>query len=88
MHPYKNRRHKRWREIVLRRDEYRCQSCKRYGVNREATEAHHIIPISSRPDLAHRLDNGVALCRACHNELEPRTGEYQPPEWMLKRLRL
>ena len=84
--PYKTKQHRRWRELVLRRDMYRCQMCKRFGRNVEATEAHHIIPLQVRPDLGRVLSNGVGLCRACHNALEPRTGEYAPPDWMLKRV--
>lgn len=80
---YKTKEHRRWREIVLRRFEYRCARCRRSGVNREATEAHHIYPVAEYPELRLEIKNGVALCRACHNIVEPQTGEYRPPVWML-----
>lgn len=82
---YKSKQHKRWREIVLRQSEYRCQMCKRQGQNVPATDAHHIWPIETHPHL--RLDprNGIGLCAACHNAVEPRGRAYDPPAWMLRR---
>lgn len=55
-------RGKAWSAAVLARDERICRKCK--GV---ATDAHHIAARSQRPDLKYDLDNGVALCRECHN---------------------
>lgn len=49
-----------------------CEECKRYGRNTPATHAHHIKPREEYPELALRLDNGRALCTACHNKIEPR----------------
>ena len=34
---YKQKRHKEWREKVLKRDKYLCQECLRYGRRTEAT---------------------------------------------------
>lgn len=85
MNIYKTTQHRRWRVGVLARDKYQCQMCKRKGINQTATEAHHIYPVTTHPELRLILRNGVALCRACHNQIEPRTGEYNPPDWMLRR---
>lgn len=69
---YGTAKHRTWREKVLRRDKYLCQECAKYGRKREANHAHHIIPREERPDLAAVVSNGVSLCAACHNRLEPR----------------
>ena len=69
---YKTRKHRKWREAVLRKDKYLCQECARYGRRTAATHAHHKIPRSERPDLALVISNGVALCTSCHDKIEPR----------------
>jgi len=69
---YKSARHLEWRERVLRKAKYLCEECKKYGKCVSATHAHHIVPISVDPSKATKLENGMALCTACHNKLEPR----------------
>ena len=71
---YNKQRHRKWSDAVMRRDKYLCQDCKRYGRNTPAEVAHHIQPISERPDLAYSLNNGVALCNACHSKRHPEKG--------------
>lgn len=71
---YHSAKHKRWRAAVLRRDKYLCQECLRYGRKTEATHAHHIKPRAQWPELALVVSNGVSLCTACHNKIEPRGG--------------
>ena len=64
----------RWlhkRDVILRRDGYRCQNCKRYGRIREAVTVHHIQHLDDRPDLALDPQNLVSLCAACHNAAHP-----------------
>lgn len=56
--------HKRWRLAVLRRDKFRCQ-LNLPGCQGAATEADHIIPVS-RGGSPTALDNGQAVCAACH----------------------
>jgi hypothetical protein len=60
----RSHRRKTWRKEVLRRDDYRCQKCG----SRERLEAHHIMPIGVRPDMAGEVANGIALCKVCHDE--------------------
>lgn len=69
---YKTTKWKHKRERILRRDEYLCQECKRYGKTTPATTVHHIEPLDSKPDL--RLDgsNLISLCDACHNKMHDR----------------
>jgi 5-methylcytosine-specific restriction enzyme A len=57
---------------VLKRDEYRCQECKRYGKNIEATTVHHINPLLERPDLRLVTKNLLSLCGTCHDKMHDR----------------
>ena len=69
---YSTAKYKRWRERVLRRGGYLCAECAKYGRRVEATHAHHILPRKDHPELAYDVSNGMALCTACHNKIEPR----------------
>lgn len=71
---YKDPRHKRWRELVLRRAGYLCEECARYGRRTEATVAHHIKHADEYPELRYVVSNGRALCAACHNKEHPEKG--------------
>jgi len=71
---YKSPQWKRLRAVALRRDEYLCRRCKRYGRNREATVVHHILHVDEYPDKALRLDNLISLCAECHNLMHPEKG--------------
>lgn len=74
---YKHKKHKEWREKVLRRNKYLCQECLRYGKKTPATIAHHIKPIDEYPELKYDINNGKALCLACHNKLHPEKGGWR-----------
>jgi len=69
---YKNRKWKYKRAKVLRRDEYLCRECKRYGRTTAATTVHHVIPIEERPELALVSRNLISLCDSCHNAMHDR----------------
>lgn len=58
--------HRKWRKLVMQRDNWLCQECLRHGKITPATEAHHKIPIEDRPDLALDVSNGEGLCWPCH----------------------
>ena len=60
------------REKILRRDEYLCQECKRYGKTTAANTVHHIYPIALRPSLRLLSVNLISLCPKCHNEMHDR----------------
>lgn len=75
---YTSAKHKAWRTRVLRRDKYLCQECKRYGKRTEACHAHHIKERALFPELQYDVSNGISLCGACHNKIEPRgNGKYR-----------
>lgn len=69
---YHTKKHKDWRQKVLKRDKYLCQECKKYGKKTQATHAHHIKSVEDYPELSAKLENGISLCTACHNRIEPR----------------
>ncbi|EHL17400.1 hypothetical protein HMPREF9630_00567 [Peptoanaerobacter stomatis] len=72
MNFYKSTAWKNKQKKILRRDEYLCQECKRYGKSTKADTVHHIIPISE--DKTKRLDshNLISLCGDCHNKMHNR----------------
>ena len=70
---YKRGKWKHKRERILRRDEYMCQECKRYGKTTPASTVHHIIPIEARLELALVSANLISLCDSCHNSFHDRT---------------
>lgn len=71
---YKNKKWKNKREIILKRDGYLCQECKKFGKRTEATTVHHIIHVEDNPLLAWKDDNLQSVCAKCHNKLHPEKG--------------
>lgn len=69
---YKSTRWKHKRENILRRDEYMCRECKRYGRTAPAKTVHHINPLETHSDLAFASWNLVSLCNSCHDEMHDR----------------
>jgi 5-methylcytosine-specific restriction endonuclease McrA len=55
--------YKEWRRDVLKRDNYTCQKCQKYGGR---LTAHHLNNWAEYPDQRFDLDNGVTLCWSCH----------------------
>jgi len=58
--------YKEWRIAVLERDGYRCQHCEKVG---KRLHAHHIKSFKMYPELRYKVENGITLCAACHEEL-------------------
>lgn len=56
--------YKEWRTSVFERDLYTCTTCKLTGIY---LEAHHIKSWSKHPELRYDLDNGLTLCKPCHD---------------------
>lgn len=54
-----------WREAVFARDGWTCKSCHIKG---GYIEAHHIKKFSKYPELRLAIDNGMTLCKKCHNK--------------------
>ena len=68
---YTSKRWGRKRAAILRRDDYRCVWCRRYGRNRPAVVVHHIKHVDEYPELAYEDSNLVSLCQGCHNKAHP-----------------
>lgn len=76
---YKSSKWRKKREAILRRDNYLCQECKRYGKTTPAQTVHHIYPLERYPELALVSANLVSLCNECHERMHDRlTGELTP----------
>ena len=73
---------KRWpplRARILRRDDYLCQQCLRYGKHRAATTVHHCFPAGRYPGYAWAAWNLVSLCPRCHDAMHDRNSEQLTP---------
>ena len=57
-----------WSKTVRKRDKV-CQVC---GADKEL-QAHHIIHRSKNPELSFNINNGITLCKFCHNEAHYKT---------------
>lgn len=69
---YKDKKWKRKRLVILRRDGYQCQESKRYGKTIEATMVHHIYPAEFYPELAYVDWNLISLSNEKHNTMHDR----------------
>lgn len=69
---YKTKRWKDKRIIVLKRDNYMCRECLRYGKTTPATTVHHVNPLEMNKGLALVSKNLISLCETCHNKMHDR----------------
>lgn len=72
-------RYGRWRKDVLKRDKHTCQNCKQQFEPKDL-DAHHIkrlwllfkeypkTTIDFNDEYFYDLNNGMTLCRDCHNK--------------------
>ena len=54
-----------WRTAVFERDDYSCRCCGR--PSKADIMAHHLNGFANFPDQRLDVDNGVTLCKRCHN---------------------
>ncbi|MFC0903840.1 HNH endonuclease [Clostridium sp. MT-14] len=76
-----------WRRLVFERDNYTCQCCKNSLSNN--LEAHHIENFSDHENLRFDINNGITLCKKCHNPNQKGSfhniyGNYNNTEEQLK----
>lgn len=71
-------RYRRWRNAVLKRDNYTCQWCKTIE---KPMRVHHILMWSKYPKKRYKLNNGITLCIDCHKDV---TGEEYRFELIFK----
>lgn len=56
---------RKWSAVIKNLDNHICKSCD----SMEKLNAHHIIPQKDFPKLAFNLNNGITLCKKCHNKI-------------------
>lgn len=54
-----------WRKQVFERDNYTCQCC---GKKYTFLHCHHLYSFIDNENLRTNIDNGVTLCKECHNK--------------------
>lgn len=64
--PYLNGevKYRKWRTSVFERDNWICQICGSKGF----VQGHHIKSWANFPKLRYEINNGISLCKKCHNE--------------------
>lgn len=69
-------KYRKFREDVLKRDTYMCQLC---GADEETTilHVHHIIKYSEDVELRTNVDNGITLCKVCHQQIFNKEKQYE-----------
>lgn len=72
---YKTKSWRNKRIKILKRDEYECRECKRYGKSRQATTVHHCNPLLEHPELRLTTWNLLSLCGICHDKMHDRTND-------------
>lgn len=60
-----------WREAVYERDNYTCQRCGKRG---GTINAHHIESYANNKELRTVIDNGITLCKQCHDDFHHQYG--------------
>lgn len=68
---------KMWAQDIKKRDSKKCTIC---GSKKEL-EAHHIYGISQYPHLTAELNNGITLCKTCHNKYHEQYKDINPITW-------
>lgn len=81
------KKYKMWRRKCFKRDNYTCQIC---GKTHTYLEVHHKIPFLHILELYQikniitaikcrflwDINNGISLCKSCHNKVHPEKGYY------------
>lgn len=67
--------YKDWRVRVYKRDGFKCQmpNCK----SKSRLQAHHIKKWSTASSLRYEIDNGITLCRNCHDQINGFESHYE-----------
>ncbi len=72
---YEDPVYKQFRLQVLKRDRFTCKMCKVKG-RRVRLNVHHIMKWASAASLRYDVDNGITLCRKCHDSIKGKENHY------------
>ena len=72
---YNDPTYKKFRLDVLKRDKFTCQMCKKRG-KKTRLNVHHIMKWSSASSLRFDIDNGITLCKKCHDSVHGKESHY------------
>ena len=61
----RSNKYKKWKEQVLKRDNYKCQKCG----TKQNLVVHHIKAFAIDKALRFDIDNGITLCKDCQKEV-------------------
>lgn len=69
---YLSPEYKKWRQCILKRDNFICQMCHQKGKH-----SHHIKTKAKRQDLIFDTNNGITLCKTCHRKIHYKEEQYE-----------
>lgn len=71
--------YKDWRKKVYKRDKFSCQFPKAHTAckSKRRLQAHHIKKWSTSAALRYEVDNGITLCRECHDSINGFESHYE-----------
>lgn len=71
---YKSKKWRQTREVILKRDNFECQECKRNGkvTTGERLDVDHLLELEDYPELALEPTNLETKCVTCHNKKHKR----------------
>jgi hypothetical protein len=72
--PRKDLEYVEWRKKVLIRDNFKCQLCENIG---GILHAHHIFPFIKVKELRLNVNNGITLCKKCHENVHRKENENE-----------
>lgn len=69
---YKTLEAKKWFKEIYKRDGKQCKNC---GYNKNL-QVHHILPVRDYPLLILDINNGIVLCKKCHDKTKCKETRY------------
>jgi 5-methylcytosine-specific restriction endonuclease McrA len=71
---YQDPLYKKWRQQIYKRDNFTCQ-WPHCGKTKKLN-AHHIQRWADFPGLRYHINNGITLCRDCHQRIKDNEENY------------
>lgn len=70
----RKRSYKEWRKSVLKRDNWKCKMCPE---SKGTLHAHHIVKYSLWKEGRYCVDNGITLCKRCHQKTYGKETQFE-----------